>query len=197
MLGLDGMLRRTYTYPAGTGWDIWNLVSTIGAFTIAVSVLVFILNVIRTAASKRRAPIDPWNARTLEWMIPSPPPEYNFAEIPTVHARDEFWHRKYDEDGGGRAVPRAGVDPSKAMIPAVDEGHGHGEHGHGGHGHGIHMPDPSYYPLIAALGLPLMAYGLIWKLSNPTAGWGLIGIGAVVLLLGVYGWGMEPVNGEE
>jgi cytochrome c oxidase subunit I len=193
IVGLDGQLRRTFTYTEGTGWDMWNLVETIGAFVIALSILVFMINVWITALRNRRDPLDPWDARTLEWMIPSPPPEYNYAEVPVVHARDEFWHRKYGEDESGRAFPRGDHDPNRAMIPAVET--------HGGHGHGIHMPQPSYFPLVAALGLPIMAYGLIAKTHETVAGingenlgWTLVGIGLVTLLLGVYGWAIEPVN---
>ena len=103
-LGMEGEPRRTYTYPKGMGWDALNLMATIGAFIIALAVLVFLVNVIFTPARGEIAPEDPWDARTLEWMTSSPPPEYNFAEIPIVEHRDEFWHRKYTEDDEGRLV---------------------------------------------------------------------------------------------
>ena len=105
MLGLQGMPRRIYTYPEGRGWDFWNFVSTIGAFLIALSVLVFIFNVCKSRKNPHVGD-DPWDARTLEWTIPSPPPEYNFTEIPLVTTRDDLWHRKYTEDDEGRAVLR-------------------------------------------------------------------------------------------
>ena len=79
--------------------------ATIGAFTIALSILVFIINVIYSLRKGEIAGDDPWDARTLEWTIPSPPPPYNFAEIPQVHALDDFWHQKYAEDADGRPVP--------------------------------------------------------------------------------------------
>ena len=189
IVGLDGMLRRTYTYPEGMGWDFWNFIETIGAFVIAAGVLVFIINAWITSRRPGRAAIDPWNARTLEWMIPSPPPPYNFSEIPTVHARDEFWHRKYGEDERGRAFPRGDHDPNVAMIPAVQT--------RGGHGHGIHLPSPSYYPLITALGLPVMAYGLIVKVHMEYTGWAIIAAGLLLMFLGVYGWCLEPITEEE
>jgi cytochrome c oxidase subunit 1 len=113
LLGLWGMPRRIYTYPGGRGWDFWNLMSTIGSFLIALSILIFIVNVLKT----RKAPpagSDPWDARTLEWTTPSPPPEYNFAEIPVVTARDDFWHQKYTEDAEGRAVPRESAEEAGA-----------------------------------------------------------------------------------
>src|SRR5213594_3312254 len=67
ILGLEGMPRRIYTYPSGKGWDFWNGVSTIGAFLIAASILVFIANVVVTRLRGRPAGADPWDARTLEW----------------------------------------------------------------------------------------------------------------------------------
>ncbi len=104
ILGLQGMPRRIYTYEEGLGFDVWNLVSSIGAFIIAVSILVFLVNVIssrRDAASQPAAGPDPWDARSLEWMVASPTPEHNFDEIPTVTQLDEFWHRKYGKDDDG------------------------------------------------------------------------------------------------
>jgi heme/copper-type cytochrome/quinol oxidase subunit 1 len=78
------MPRRIATYSADRGWEAGNLVATIGAFLIAVSVLVFIVNFVKSVRQKQNVPADPWDGNTLEWMIPSPPPEYNFAVIPTV-----------------------------------------------------------------------------------------------------------------
>ena len=104
ILGLTGMPRRTYRYPSGMGWDTMNLIETVGSFVIAVSVLSMFVNMIYT---QRRGPLagpDPWDARSLEWSIPSPPPEYNFAEIPVVESRDDWWHRKYTEDAEGRLI---------------------------------------------------------------------------------------------
>src|SRR3954464_8316079 len=103
---------------------MWKLVFTIGSFVIDLSISVFILNM-----WKNRKPQDvgndPWDARTLEWTIPSPPPEYNFKEIPLVTSRDELWHRKDTEDEHGRSVRRevpesqpkmegTGVEPAPA-----------------------------------------------------------------------------------
>jgi cytochrome c oxidase subunit 1 len=186
IVGLEGMLRRTFTYPEGTGWDFWNLLETIGAFVIAASILVFIFNVIKTARSRERAPLDPWDARTLEWMTPSsPPPHYNWDEIPTVHTRDEFWHRKYGEDESGRAIPR----PEHRAVAVA-------EREHEMHGHGIHMPSPSYWPIVTAAGLPTMASGLLITTANALAGWVVVGIGALVLLAGIFGWSLEPITEE-
>lgn len=84
ILGMAGMPRRIVTYAGDRGWDTANLIATIGAFMIAFSVLLFFINVL-TMRKNEKAGDDPWEGNTLEWMIPSPPPEYNFKTIPTVH----------------------------------------------------------------------------------------------------------------
>lgn len=84
-LGLLGMPRRIATYAPGRGWEAGNLIATIGAFLLAASVLVFIYNCIKLRNGER-AGNDPWEGNTLEWSTTSPPPEYNFLEIPTVES---------------------------------------------------------------------------------------------------------------
>jgi cytochrome c oxidase subunit 1 len=181
ILGLMGMPRRIYSYDEGLGWGIWNMMATVGAFFIAASVLVFIVNVIISLRSKEEAGADPWDGRTLEWTIPSPPPPHNFDEIPQVHALDELWHRKYRETETGEAVP---------AIAGGANGH---EEEHGGDGHGIHLPSPSFFPLIAAIGLPIIGFGFIYGGLN---GIPLIAVGATIFLVGLYGWALEPATEE-
>jgi cytochrome c oxidase subunit 1 len=177
ILGLQGMSRRIYTYEEGLGFDAWNLVSSIGAFTIAVSILVFLGNVI---SSRRDAPNqpapgpDPWDARSLEWMVASPTPEHNFDEIPTVTQLDEFWHRKYGKDDDGRTVRIAATEDVTQDGSAT----------------GVHLPAPSYWPLVVSVGLPLVGYGLIFNLA-----WAVPG--ALLVLGGIYGWALEPADDDE
>jgi cytochrome c oxidase subunit I+III len=90
-LGVRGMPRRVYTYPEGMGWENLNLVATIGAVTIAVSVLIFIINAVVSFKKGNLAGENPWGAATLEWATQSPPPAYNFDRIPIVRARDPLW----------------------------------------------------------------------------------------------------------
>jgi len=150
-LGLIGMPRRIYTYAPDLGWNFWNLVSTIGAFIIAVSFVIFIANVIRTARSGQVAGPDPWDARTLEWSIPSPPPVYNFARIPEVHGRDDFWATKYGDEHGGAPHPQP-APVTAAEIAA------------------IHMPPTSYWPIVLAVGMMIMISGLMTSMYQIIAG---------------------------
>jgi cytochrome c oxidase subunit 1 len=178
ILGLQGMPRRIQSYPASLGLSFWNMVSSIGAFVIAISVLVFLVNAIASFRKPKQMEADPWDARTLEWATSSPPPEYNFEEIPVVHSLDDLWHRKYAETEGGRVVPVAAGGSGEAA--AIDEHAGE----HGG-GHAIHMPSPSYFPLIAAAGLPIIGYGLIFGVPA-------VALGLVITLAGFFGWALEP-----
>ena len=167
--GLDGMPRRIYTYSSGMGWDFWNMVSTLGAALLALSLLVFMHNIVMSWLKGEPAGNDPWDARTLEWSIPSPPPEHNFDEIPTVYDRDDWWSQKR------RQVRRA-----------VPVGGGSGEE----QGHSIHMPQPSYWPLVVSIGLLIGGYGLIYNVA-------VAAIGGAIAMVAVYAWSFEPVNEPE
>jgi heme/copper-type cytochrome/quinol oxidase subunit 1 len=98
LLGIQGMPRRVYTYPANQGWDTANLVATVGAGVMALSMLIFLGNVLQSVRHGQRAGDNPWEAWTLEWATPSPPPEYNFAAIPTVTSRRPLWDIAHPED---------------------------------------------------------------------------------------------------
>ncbi len=168
--GLDGMPRRIHTYDAEMGWNTWNAVSSGGAALIALGVLVFLVNLVRSARQGEEAGADPWDGRTLEWSIPSPPPEYNFAQIPTVHGRDPFWAQKRE---GVHSVPVAG---------------GSGEDDE----HSIHLPQASYWPLLSSVGLLIGGYGLIY--TSSLAGIAVAAIGGAITMVSVYAWSFEPVN---
>ena len=144
ILGLQGMSRRIYTYDAGYGFDLWNKVATIGAFILAASVLLFVFNIFYSKAkSKSLPPVgpDPWDARTIEWMTPSPVPAYNYDPIPTVTRVDDFWYRKYGETKDGKLVRIAETEE-------VVQKRSDGKH--------IHLPSPSYWPIVVAFGLPIV-----------------------------------------
>jgi len=96
--GLLGMPRRIYTYEPGRGWETWNMIVTIGVIFQAAAVLCFVFNLIQSYFKGRLAGNDPWDAWTLEWSTPSPPPVYNFAVIPEVRSRRPLWDLKHPED---------------------------------------------------------------------------------------------------
>ena len=188
ILGLIGMPRRTYRYPAGMGWTGLNQIVSVGGFIVALATLIFVVNIIFSAVKRVPAGNDPWDGRSLEWSIPSPPPSYNFAQTPVVEARDDWWHHKYTEDSEGRLVhlPAGGSDdetPSATIARA-------NEHETEADGHGIHMPSPSFYPLMVAAGLPFLGYAAVFRDIR----WLIPGL--ILVLFGIYAWGLEPGTEE-
>jgi cytochrome c oxidase subunit I len=91
VLGMFGMPRRVFTYPALPGWETMNMISTIGAFILGFSVLIFLVNVVMSLRSGEIAGDNPWGAWTLEWATTSPPPEENFERVPPIHGRRPLW----------------------------------------------------------------------------------------------------------
>ena len=97
-LGFLGMPRRIYTYQGDRGWDMMNLISTIGVAIQAAGILFFVYNLIYSYIWGKKSGDDPWDAWTLEWATTSPPPEYNFAKLPIVKSRRPLWDAKHPED---------------------------------------------------------------------------------------------------
>jgi len=172
-VGLDGMPRRIYTYADNMGWDFWNGVTTGGAFILVLGFLLVMDNIGRHWKNGEPAPSDPWDGRTLEWSIPSPPPEYNFEEIPIVRGLDDWWATKQGDSY--KEVPASG--------------------GSGENGHNIHLPQPSYWPFVSAAGLLIAAYGVVF--NDLLIPWGLAAIGLTIGFVGVYSWSLEPINDPE
>ncbi|HLG63299.1 MAG TPA: cytochrome c oxidase subunit I [Ktedonosporobacter sp.] len=105
LLGIFGMPRRIYTYPSNIAtWSELNLLASIGAFIIAVSILVFLYNFVMTLKNGETAPSDPWDAFTLEWDTSSPPKKYNFLTIPVVRSRRPFYDKKNPDVADWRSV---------------------------------------------------------------------------------------------
>ncbi len=96
--GMMGMPRRIYTYYPGRGWDLINLIATIGVLPQALGVLCFVWNVLRSSIKGERAGDDPWDGWTLEWATTSPPPEYNFEKLPVVRSSRPLWDLKHPQD---------------------------------------------------------------------------------------------------
>lgn len=143
-LGLWGMPRRIFTFIEGQGFETSNLVSTIGAFLMAIATVVLLINIIITSVKNEKVGNDPWgDGRTLEWSLPSPPPFYNFKQLPLVRGLDPYWIEK--------------MEGKKGMTPAEPLGD-------------IHMPNGSFTPFVISLGLFIAAFGAMYRLDY---GWGL------------------------
>jgi cytochrome c oxidase subunit I+III len=94
ILGLEGMPRRDYTYPDDLGWGTLNLLESIGAYLLAAGLIMVVANLTVSRFRGARVGNDPWGGDTLEWSTTSPPPEYNYAVIPTVSSPYAMWDRE-------------------------------------------------------------------------------------------------------
>lgn len=143
-LGLMGMPRRIFTFLPGQGLETGNFVSTIGALFMAVAVTLLLVNVVITTVKNKRVGNDPWgDGRTLEWAIPSPPPYYNFKQLPLVRGLDAYWIEK--------------MNGKTEMTPAEPLGD-------------IHMPNNSFIPFMIAFGLFVVGFGAMYRTDYS---WGL------------------------
>jgi heme/copper-type cytochrome/quinol oxidase subunit 3 len=145
------------------GWDFWNLVSTVGAFGIALGVLLFMVNAWRSLGAGTVATADPWDGRTLEWRTSSPPPVHNFDTTPPVYGRDTFWREKHG-DGRGRRPAPAPVSAEGAADRPVEH---------------VHLPAPSYWPIVTAAGIALAAAGALTHVAVVIAG-GLVTVAGLL-----------------
>jgi cytochrome c oxidase subunit 1 len=184
ILGLQGQPRRMYQWTearAGEGFfnlGFWNRIASIGSFVLAIGILLFLINVVQTARKGKQAPADPWDARTLEWITTNPPKPHNFDRIPVVHHLDDFFHRKYEEDAATHTMRQ--VKTGEELVAAEEaaaDSH-------------IHMPSPSYWPLILAIGVGVLGLGVLY-------GPPVMIVGGLVVLLASFGWALEPSTAEE
>jgi cytochrome aa3-600 menaquinol oxidase subunit 1 len=138
-LGFMGMTRRVYTYPVESGWLGLNQLSTIGAYAMGVGFLFIVYQIVYSIKyGERDLTGDPWNGRTLEWSLPSPVPEYNFAHIPEVHTRDAWWEMKQQGDS------LANLNRKETFQP-------------------IHMPRKSSIPFLMAVAFFFMGFGFVFN----------------------------------
>jgi cytochrome c oxidase subunit 1/cytochrome c oxidase subunit I+III len=182
ILGLIGMPRRVYTYPGGLGFGGYNLVISIGAFIFATGVLLLLVNVARSLRSGAAAGPNPWDAPTLEWSVPSPPPPYNFVSIPIIASRHPLWEDRLNEtdersilgsdvllDEGKETLAVTALDAEPDAI--------------------MTMPGDSLLPVILALGMSVVFGGML------VVNWWAVSVGAVGVAITLLAWFTPRVSG--
>lgn len=178
--GMMGMPRQVYTYRAGLGWDIPNLISSIGAFIFGVGIVISMINAFMSRSRGARAGANPWGAGTLEWSVPSPPPQYNFAELPVVTGRYPLWpdHDHGPADPGAEALslsqeefPQDRTERETPMTRLFDSKLERR----------VVVATSSIWPLLTALSVAVLVLGSMFNL------W-FVPVGAVLAYISVVGW---------
>jgi cytochrome c oxidase subunit I+III len=176
LLGLAGMPRRIYTYPGAMEWHGLNLLATVGAAVIFVSLLIYLINVIVSLRAGAVAGENPWGAPTLEWAASSPPPPYNFLPQPTVAGSEPLWHTELQPP----SVVGLSTEKREVLITYLLDAEPD---------HRYPMPGPSLWPLLTALSTSVMfvwsifqAIGFVW--------------GAIPTFICLVGW-FWPTEGKE
>lgn len=173
LTGLLGMPRRIYTYEAGLGWDWLNLISSIGGFVMATGVAITLLDLLLHFRFGKHSAANPWQADTLEWAMPLPPPQYNFASLPTVNSRQPLWQQADVTEAAAAAAEFSysysglrenwGTTPVNARLAKI-----------------LCLPGNSWWPLRCALVLAVVCISLLCRQYGLAA---LAAVIAVGLLL--------------
>ncbi len=176
ILGLKGMTRRIYTYPAELGWEPANTVATFGACIIALGGMLFILNVLKSRKRGGIAGKDPWDADTLEWASDSPPKNYNFEYLPVSTSRSPLWVPSEDR----AFVTGLRNDRREALATTLMDAEPH---------HRLVLPPPSIWPLLTAIAVTIGFAGSVFNAWYIT--WGSILTG--ICLIGWF-WPRGPAE---
>jgi cytochrome c oxidase subunit I+III len=184
--GLWGMPRRVYTYDSGLGVGWLNLLSTVGAFALAIGVVVMVVNLTASFRRPDRADGDPWGGDSLEWRTSSPPHPANWRRIPLVVSRSPSWDPPDASDEDQRRPIAEAFDhrptdlratPLSTVITAEPRA-------------AILIPGPTFWPLVAPVGLAVVAVSVL------VSWWPLAVIGLVIVLVGFGGWAWSNESGE-
>jgi cytochrome c oxidase subunit I len=168
LLGLMGMPRRVYTYPAAMEWGSLNMLSSVGAALIFLALAVYLANVLVGLARGRVAPANPWHASSLEWAASSPPPPYNFLPSPTVSGRDPLWESYAEQP----VVTGLSADTREVLVTHVMDAEPD---------HRKELPEPTPWPFFTAVALAGLYIG---SMFTP---WAVVW-GAVPVTVGLLGW---------
>ncbi len=193
LLGLMGMPRRVYTYAAGMGWTTTNMIVSTGSFLFAIGILLLLINIAISLKRGKLAGENPWDAPTLEWSVPSPPPPYNFAVIPTIESRHPLWEDQLNVsaarsslaeglllDQGRETIATSPLDGEPNLI--------------------LNMPGDTLAPFVLALGLSLLFASALFQ------AWWFVAAGVIVIAGALMTWfwphhahrtpdGVEPADG--
>jgi heme/copper-type cytochrome/quinol oxidase subunit 1 len=178
LLGILGMPRRIYTYPAGAHWAMLNMISTIGAFTLGIGILLSLWNFIESMRNGTMAGNNPWNADGLEWALESPPAEYAWIHLPTVRSRHPLWdaHDEAADPDNERVLDHERITLATSWLDAKPVAR-------------ARMPEDTITPLLLALTITLVFAALV----IPNLWIGLAGV--ILSLLVVAGWlWPEPIR---
>lgn len=182
IIGLEGMPRRVYTYPADLGVGGWNMLISISAFVFGLGVLLFFYNLLRSLSVGEPAGANPWDAPTLEWSVPSPPPPQNFDVIPIIASRNPLWEDRLEDvhekseldhgyllDDGRETIGTSILDAEPEVI--------------------LRMPGDSLLPVSLAVAVTVIFAGLLghW--------WVVSAIGLLAVLAVLFLW-FEPHERE-
>ncbi|RIK40436.1 MAG: cytochrome c oxidase subunit I [Chloroflexi bacterium] len=182
IVGLLGMPRRVYTYPVGYGWEIYNVISTVGSLILAGGVLLFVVNLIYSLRRGEEAEPNPWDADSLEWATDLPAPNYGFAQLPIVHSRHPLWEQEslhqgqegdeplrkmLDDLSGWPLTWRAALTTSMLEARPTEV---------------FRVSGPSIWPFFTAVGVILMFAAEIFTLRV------LVLSGAIITVVSLVGW---------
>ncbi len=176
LLGINGMPRRVYTYQPETGWGDLNLLATIGAGVLGLSVIAFLVNVALSLRAGAPAGDNPWHAGTLEWATSSPPPNCNFVEPPTVAGREPLWENPPDQP----VITGLRNDRREVLVTTVLDAEPD---------HRSDFPEPSIWPFVAAVATTGLFVGSIF---TP---WAVVAW-ALPVFIALTGWFWPKRKGE-
>ncbi len=164
--GMLGMPRRVYTYPAGLGLELPNMLSTVGAFVVALALLLFVINMAKSLRTGAIAGPDPWNAPGLEWATSSPPRPYNFPHVPVVASKTPLW------DGGPKLMSGLRVDDREMLLTTVVAARPDLREP---------VPEPSIWPFVSAVAVTVL---FVCSIFSP---WAVV-FGAIPVGVALIAW---------
>jgi cytochrome c oxidase subunit I+III len=191
IVGLKGMPRRVYTYPAGMGWDTYNLISTVGVFVVISGIGIFIANLIYSRWKGEPSGHNPWGGDSLEWAVPSPPLQHTWSVPPIVRSRHPLWDQtdlssgEPDDERLTRALAQWPLRWRAALVTGTSNGEPEEI---------FRVAGPSLWPLVAACGTVAIFGAELLKLRVGAFA------GALVVIVGVIGWNWPqsaPITEEE